>query len=419
MHQVSEQLTTPLIQRRTRADVGMRLDSCGGELTPGAVVGYYRVEELCGRGGFATVYRVRHDVLGRTAALKLLHPGLATSPSMLARFEREARTVARLGHPNTVEIYDFGKLPNGRPYFVMEWLEGHTLDDEIRARGNLSPSEALEIIEEVASTLDEAHGAGIVHRDLTPGNVFVTPTAHGGRTIKLIDFGLAKLVEPTAARLTPTDVRMGTPTFMAPEQLLGKPVGAYTDVYALGVMLYDMLTGQVPFDATASADVENMHLVAPVPPVGALAPEATACDAVIQRCMAKDPEARYASALEVVEALRRVVAPAAQREASDGLGICVSVEVDPKLEDWSAAIGDAVDSVERIAASVLRRHGFEMAAGNGNSIRARLVEVTGDTSPRRHVAATLVALRRAIANAGLPDAVWSSVGPWDAAAALH
>ena len=220
----------------------------GQDFGPGAIIGDYVVEERHTRGGFAVIYRA-HAVAGgadRPVAIKVLRRDLATTET-LRRFEREAETLKRLRHPNIVEFLDYGQLTTGQPFMVLEWLEGRTLRAEIDQRGPLAPSDALAILEELGGALEAAHALGVIHRDIKADNVMALPQGEWF-TVKLLDFGIAKLTLPELrADMSTTIGVVGTPMTMAPEQILGEAVDPRTDVYGLGLLLYQLVTGRLPF----------------------------------------------------------------------------------------------------------------------------------------------------------------------------
>jgi serine/threonine-protein kinase len=226
------------------------------ELAPGTMVGEYEVEKLIGEGGMGMVYGARHPLIGKRAAIKVLHAAMSVDREGIARFIQEAQAVNKIGHANIVDIFSFGTMPDGRAYFVMEWLQGHTLNDRIE-RGQLPISDAAAIMLALVRALEAAHAAGVIHRDLKPENVFLVSDDDSFR-VKLLDFGIAKLSVQQSKTRTATGMTYGTPLYMSPEQARGTEVDARTDLYSLGVVCYEMLCGKTPFDGEASA-VEVLH----------------------------------------------------------------------------------------------------------------------------------------------------------------
>jgi serine/threonine-protein kinase len=265
----------------------------------------YEVEAVLGEGGMGTVYRVRHRILERLFALKALRLDLARDADLGERFLREARAVASISHPGVVQITDFGALPTGQTYFVMELLTGEPLSTLLGKGGPLPAARAVRLLLEMIEALSAAHAAGVVHRDLKPDNVLVCPT-QSGETVKILDFGLAKVAGQS--RLTQAGVVFGTPHYMSPEQASGGTVDERTDVYALGVVMYQMFTGRVPFEADSYMGVLTKHLyVAPTPPselLGGLT-ELGALELVVLRCLEKKPERRYASMRALADEISR------------------------------------------------------------------------------------------------------------------
>ena len=264
-------------------------------------IGPYEVQEVIGYGGMSTVYRALQHELDRTVAIKMLLPAYLNDASFRARFQSEARLIARLRHPNIVGIYDVSE-DDGQPYLVMEYLEGITLHAAIVQRRQqelvFSPAEALDLLRPLANALDYAHSRNVVHRDLKPENIILT--AHGP---VLTDFGLAKLLQEESATVS---IVMGTPAYMAPEQIESQPIDARTDVYAMGVMLYELLTGHVPYEGTSAVAVAQAHLSEPIPSLASLAPDlelTPQIDAICQRAIAKDKDDRWPSAGALIRAL--------------------------------------------------------------------------------------------------------------------
>jgi tRNA A-37 threonylcarbamoyl transferase component Bud32 len=305
------------------------------ELAPGARIGEYVVQRLLAAGGHGSVYLAEHRVLGRRAALKVMHRRLVSSSEMVARFVREARVVNQIRHPNIVDIYDLGTLPDGRPYCVMELLPGENLGHLMRGRGRLSPAEALAFLGPVCEALEAAHRAGVIHRDVKASNIAVVDAGDPPR-VKLLDFGVAKVTEPGQAGLTTAGQRLGTTQSMAPEQIRGEAVDLRTDVYALGVLLHQLLTGQPPFRSEDPLALERMHLDAPPPRPSQVAPVPPALDAVVARCLAKRPADRFASVAEFAAALREAVgaeSPSAGQWNARAVAIHVAVGADETADD--------------------------------------------------------------------------------------
>ncbi len=278
-------------------------------LEPGTAVGEYLIEERIGEGGFGAVYAANHPVIGKRAAVKVLSREFSTDASLSARFINEARAVNTIRHGNIVDIFSFGRLKDQRLYFIMEMLEGESLETYLRRKQQLDITETLGIFHSIARALDATHAAGIVHRDLKPANVYLAIDGEGTVTPKLLDFGIAKLdthSNPNYMHYAPTETGtvMGTPAYMAPEQCKGEIVTARADVYSFGVMVHRALTGKVPFEGKNVLSVAVAQTVAPPPAMsdvdGALP---IALDAPVLRMLAKDPADRPASVGEAYAAL--------------------------------------------------------------------------------------------------------------------
>lgn len=251
--------------------------------------GRYRLARLLGRGGMAEVYEARDEVLDRHVAVKLLLSRFRNDPEFIGRFRREAQAAASLSHPNIVAVYDTGQHDR-LPYIVMELVRGQSLEEAID-QGGLTEDQALEICAEVCSALEYAHGRGLVHRDIKPGNILL---ASGGQ-VKVTDFGIARAV--TAETITQTASVLGTAAYLSPEQAQGRPVDVRSDLYSLGVVLYEMLTGRKPFEGDSAVGVAYQHVQeAPVPPRQVGAGISPAAEAIAMKAMAKNVANRYQSA---------------------------------------------------------------------------------------------------------------------------
>jgi tRNA A-37 threonylcarbamoyl transferase component Bud32 len=274
----------------------------------GRVVGSWRVVKLLGEGGMGSVYMGEHPAIGSKVAIKMLHPRFDADERIVERFFNEAKAVNVIGHDNIVNILDFNVADGGRHYFVMEFLHGRPLQELVRPGAPLPLGRAGPILLQCCRALQAAHERGIVHRDFKPDNVFLVD--RDGRTdfVKLVDFGIAKLTDPTSAHLTQTGTVIGTPAYMSPEQASGEPsIDARSDVYSLGVTMFQMFTGKVPFaDAGPSfGKILTAHLYQPPPPPRTLNPEIPAqLEEIILKTLEKNPDDRYQTMSELHEALR-------------------------------------------------------------------------------------------------------------------
>ena len=268
--------------------------------------GQYQLGGKLGEGGMGEVYLAEHALLKRPCALKLIKAEAGADPIALARFEREVQSAARLVHPNTIEIYDYGRTDDGTFYYVMEYLQGMSLADLVHQAGPLPAGRVIYLFRQACAGLTEAHGLGLVHRDLKPANLFVA--VHGGESdvVKVLDFGLVKLTkDPGAAALTSEMTVSGTPLYMAPEQSVGdRALDARADIYALGAMMYYALTGQPPFTGDNAFAIMMAHGRDPVvPPSQVRADVPEDLERVVLRCLAKKPDDRYQSVKLLGEAL--------------------------------------------------------------------------------------------------------------------
>jgi len=268
--------------------------------TPTAVAGRYRIDGRLGAGGMSTVFRAMDGVLERPVAIKLLAEHLAEDDAFVARFRREALAAARLQHPNIVQVFDSGRdVDSGRHYIVMELVDGPSCADLLRDCGTLDIDTAVRIVRDACHALDYAHRAGVVHRDVKPGNLLI---AEESDTTKLADFGIAKAAEQS--RITQVGSVLGTAAYLSPEQARGQEAGPPSDIYSLGVCAYQFLTGRLPHEYGSLTELALKQQNDPVEPVSSLRPEVPpALDRAVTLCLARDTEARYASALELAEAL--------------------------------------------------------------------------------------------------------------------
>ena len=277
--------------------------------------GRHRITRILGQGAMGVVYEAEHMKLGKKVAIKVLRERLVVEEKVAWRFFQEAQASSSIGHPNIVDVTDFGQCPDGTSYFVMEYLHGQTLGERL-GHGPIAIEEAIAIARQIASALNAAHQKGIVHRDLKPDNIVLVPSGSGSSFVKILDFGVAQIGE--VAKATRPELVFGTPYYMAPEQADGRAVDSRTDIYSLGVILYEMVTGRAPFDAPTVMELLSKHMMeAPRPPIE-LNPRIGDLNTVILRALAKAPDERFQSMGAFLEALaaselRPVSIPAPRR----------------------------------------------------------------------------------------------------------
>ena len=367
--------------------------------TPHLLGGRYQVGELIGRGGMAEVHAGHDTRLGRTVAIKILRSDLARDPAFLSRFRREAQSAAGLNHPAIVAVYDSGEdedletggAPVALPYIVMEYVEGHTLRDILNAERIMSPDDAARVTEAILDALSYSHRMGIVHRDIKPGNVMLTPAG----AVKVMDFGIARAIADSAATLTQTQSVIGTAQYLSPEQAQGLPVDARSDLYSTGCLLYELLTGRTPFVGDSPVSVAYQHVgQAPQPPSAHQPGLSSDLDAVVLHSLVKDRDARYQDAAQFradLAAARggRPISTAARGTAAGavlGAGALAgsgSMDGDPTM----AMSTSASDATEVVRSRSAERHNT-----------ATLPAIGRDPAdlPRRRHAATYVLLALAV-----------------------
>ena len=279
-------------------------------LPVGTMVGEYQIEGELGRGGMGTVYAARHPTIGKRVAIKVLALTFSCNPVLVKRFIDEARAVNKIGHPNIIDVFSYGQLADGREYFVMEFLEGETMASWL-AQGRPDFAEAQRLLMQVCEALEAAHREGVIHRDLKPENLWIARPKHGLAYIKVLDFGIAKLIETEETKgTTKTGTIMGTPQFMSPEQCMGRGVDHRTDVYALGAIMFCIYCGRPPFDGDSVAEVIAAQLYAPPPKPSTLVGIPPALEALILACLEKNPALRPSSAAELGTRLKNVASVA-------------------------------------------------------------------------------------------------------------
>ena len=283
-------------------------------------LGQYHLKKLLGVGGMGEVYLAEHRLLKRPCAVKLIRPERAGDPAALARFEREVQATARLRHPNTVEVYDYGHTDDGTFYYVMEYLDGIGLDELVKRHGPLPPGRVLYLARQICGALHEAHGQGLIHRDIKPGNVLVCRQAGLHDVAKLVDFGLVQTLneDPQSSKLTHDGQIVGTPDYMSPEQVSNpRSLDHRTDIYSLGGLVYFMLTGRPPFLRNSAIESLIAHQRDAVEPLRAVNFNVPAdVEAVVLRCLAKNASERYADATSLESAIVECGDAAAWTEAN-------------------------------------------------------------------------------------------------------
>lgn len=370
-------------------------------------IGSYLRKERIARGGFGVVYRAEHAQTGAPAALKVIHAELASTPVMVARFEREIEAIGRVEHPCVVRVLEQGRLPDGRPFFAMELLSGEDLSTYLKARGRLPKEEALEIFEPLCSVIAAAHARAIIHRDIKASNVMI---ATGGETkrVVLLDFGVAKLLDDEGPKLTASRHLVGTLSCMAPEQILSRPVDERTDVYALGILAYRVLTGEAPFAARSVLAMQQMHLSSVPRSPSALAPLPPAVDGVLLRALSKQPADRQPSAPRFWEELRDALTSNEAGRPAERRVLVVLVEVlapPEALEEPSDALLVDMEAILPRAADELTAAGLLVAMETGTTLllaAERPVDIRADMRFRRGVVLSVLSLHERLS--ARPDA---------------
>ncbi len=283
-------------------------------LPPGTrLAGRYVVGELLGGGGMAQVYYGQHETIGRAMAIKVLSRDLTHEPSIVVRFLQEAQAASKIHHENVVEVTDFGETSDGRPFMVMEYLEGEDLGDTLARVGRLPWDRVQPILLQLLAALQAVHEQGVVHRDIKPENIFLLSRMGSDDFVKVFDFGIAKVLRTDGhggpgRALTIKGQLIGTPPYMSPEQCLGVDVDARADIYTVGIIAYELLTGRVPFESDDPVKMMRMHVYEAVPAMATMAPHVLVdprVEGVVHRALAKDRDERFSSANELARALLR------------------------------------------------------------------------------------------------------------------
>jgi hypothetical protein len=290
----------------------LRATSPGDDLVGAILADRYRIVRRLGEGGMGRVYLAEHVKMGRKSAIKVMKPAMAHDPDAVARFNREAANASRIAHPHVCAVYDFGETPEGLLYLAMEYVEGEPLTGILEREGALPVARAVDIFRQVADALEAAHELGIVHRDLKPDNIMVTRGRAGADAVKVVDFGIAKAPGPDERQqVTRTGLVVGTPEFMSPEQLSGDPLDGRSDIYALALVLFKMLTGTLPFVAETTQEAMVKRLTEPPRTLAAARPDRPfppGLEQALAKALARAPADRYRSAAEFAAAVAAAVA---------------------------------------------------------------------------------------------------------------
>ena len=289
-----------------RDGTALRSQGSGTDLVGSVIAERFHVLKKLGEGGMGQVYLAEHVKMGRRSAVKVMHPGMVHDADAIGRFNREAANASRINHPNVAGIYDFGETPEGLVYLAMEYIEGETLTDIVKAKGALPPIRAAEITRQAAEGLHVAHDMGIVHRDLKPDNIMVTVDRDGFDQVKVVDFGIAKSTSGDAQNVTRTGMVIGTPEYMSPEQLSGDKVDGKSDVYSLAIVAFNMLTGQLPFPSDTAQSSMIMRLTERPKTLTDMKPDTVwpeDVQAVMDRALERDASLRYQKARDFGRAL--------------------------------------------------------------------------------------------------------------------
>jgi eukaryotic-like serine/threonine-protein kinase len=372
-----------------------------------ALSGRFLLTGLLGRGAMGVVYKGYQLSMRRFVAVKVLLPHIASSDQHVQRFIREATSAAQLKNPHTVTLYDFGETDDGRLFIAMELLSGKELADVLVEKVRFTVAEALDIVSQACLSLEEAHERGIVHRDLKPANIMVEERPDNPYFVKIVDFGIAKLLDEGATMVTQDGSTCGTPSYMAPEQVMGKHLDARTDIYALGVVLFELLTGKRPFMDTAATAILLRHLQEPIPSLLEVFPDLNIppeADAIVQKCVAKVQSERYSSCLELRKACMAAqgasggaVATEAYREVDPVEG---TVQTFPMGED-ETAVQDVVQPPSQST------RGFEETATQD---AATVVAVPESQVPTAIAEPPELATEALIRKSGSPGWLWPTVG---------
>jgi serine/threonine protein kinase len=375
----------------------------------GQTIGNYRLTARLGEGGMGVVYLAEHPVIGKKVALKAIHPELSRNAEVVSRFVTEAKSVNQIGHEHIVDIADFGTTPGGEFYFIMEYLQGESLADRLKREGHLDATKAMVIGAQIADALDSSHEHGIIHRDLKPENIFLVARGGSKDFVKVLDFGLAKLTdtEEKVSHKTRAGSVMGTPYYMAPEQCEGKTeIDHRADIYSLGVLLFEMLTGKVPFGGDGYGEIIVKHITMPPPSVRSLVPELTPeLDLILFRALAKDRTQRFQTMAELRDAL---LDPNRYASAAPVVGI----------PDDLSGVARAASPMARSEMDIQNKLGANFGSGSDGVVRQTgtapstfrqgMGEIIEDLTPKKKTSRALLFMAMAAMTGAVISIVWGS-----------
>jgi serine/threonine-protein kinase len=335
----------------------LRSANAGSDLVGTVVADRYHVLRKIGEGGMGHVYLAEHVKMGRKSALKVMRPSAVKDVEAVSRFNREASNASRISHPNVAAVYDFGETSDGIIYLAMEFVEGAPLTSLVEEAGALPPKRAAEIARQAAEGLAAAHDLGIVHRDLKPENLMIATTRDGNDLVKIVDFGIAKAAGNDAQKVTRTGLVIGTPDYMSPEQLAGDPIDSRSDIYSLGIVTFNMLTGKLPFPSDSAQESMIMRLTDPPKRLGEMRPEVAwpaELEAAVDKALARDASQRYQKAVDFGRELSAAVQPMANKPMANK----------PMASAPKVARGDTVPQT-RVAAPEPRKRPVFLLIGGG------------------------------------------------------
>ncbi len=346
----------PLSERFCPRDgTALRSTDAQADLLGSIIAERYHILRKLGEGGMGTVYLAEHVKMGRKAALKVMNPGMTADTDAIARFNREAANASRLNHPNVCGIYDFGETPEGLIYLAMEYIEGESLTSLIAKSGALAPQRAAAIIHQAADALAVAHDYGIVHRDLKPDNIMIAKGRDNTDLVKVVDFGIAKASASDAQKVTKTGLVVGTPEYMSPEQLAGDKLDGRSDIYSLGLVAFNCLTGKLPFPSESAQEAMIMRLTDEPKTLAEMKADAVwppALQAVMDKALARDVNDRYQKASEFGRELTKAVAGIAQaRRTSEATQLIDGREATGVAASRGAGGASSAKTVEAPASS--------------------------------------------------------------------